>query len=348
MKEERTRKRRESSSRARDGSEGGSSHGRRGDSGPKKQRTSSKREPDDSERSTNLHLSIRNKRIRQQVYAKVLKKKKDLKSSLRRDRKERDARGEKVERKVPRTIESMRKPDDTVISKTDPEVQGEDNIDEFCDYFSGERRPKLMLLTAGAPSKAMVRFLKELLAILPNVYCYKRLQLKFKTIIKFAAEKGFTDILMLTASRSGAPNGLYICHLPNGPTSFFRLTSLKLAQELKDTAVTTTHDPEVILNNFDTRLGHRIGRQLASLFPQNPEFRGRRVIVFHNQRDFIFFRHHRYIFEKNGDKVRLQEIGPRFTLKLRFVQQGVFSTKQGDYEYVWRPDLQVCRKTFFI
>jgi len=33
------------------------------------------------------------------------------------------------------------------------------------------------------------------------------------------------------------------------------------------------------------------------VFPQKPEFQGRRVVTFHNQRDFIFFRHHRYIFE---------------------------------------------------
>lgn len=33
---------------------------------------------------------------------------------------------------------------------------------------------------------------------------------------------------------------------------------------------------------------------IQALFPQDPEFKGRRVVTFHNQRDFIFFRHHRY------------------------------------------------------
>lgn len=36
--------------------------------------------------------------------------------------------------------------------------------------------------------------------------------------------------------------------------------------------------------------------------PQDPTFRGRRVVTFHNQRDFIFFRHHRYIFEERQKK----------------------------------------------
>ena len=52
----------------------------------------------------------------------------------------------------------------------------------------------------------------------------------------------------------------------------------------------TKHKPELILNRFNTRLGNRIGRLLASLYPQAPQFRGRQVATFHNQRDFIFFR----------------------------------------------------------
>jgi hypothetical protein len=48
--------------------------------------------------------------------------------------------------------------------------------------------------------------------------------------------------------------------------------------------------PELVLNNFGTRLGHRAGRMLASLFHQDPQFRSRQVATFHNQRDFIFFR----------------------------------------------------------
>jgi rRNA maturation protein Rpf1 len=52
----------------------------------------------------------------------------------------------------------------------------------------------------------------------------------------------------------------------------------------------TSHRPELILNNFDTRLGRRLGRMVASLFHQDPQFRGRRAVTFHNQRDFIFFR----------------------------------------------------------
>ncbi|EPY77066.1 ribosome production factor 1-like protein [Camelus ferus] len=95
----------------------------------------------------------------------------------------------------------------------------------------------------------------------------------------------------------------------------------------------TEHIPEIILNNFTTRLGHSVGRMFASLFPHNPQFIGRQVATFHNQRDYIFFRFHRYIF-KSEKKVGIQELGPRFTLKLRSLQKGTFDSKYGEYEWV--------------
>ncbi|KAH0519498.1 Deoxyribonuclease-2-beta [Microtus ochrogaster] len=95
----------------------------------------------------------------------------------------------------------------------------------------------------------------------------------------------------------------------------------------------TKHVPEIILNNFTTRLGHSIGRMFASLFPHNPQFIGRQVATFHNQRDYIFFRFHRYIF-KSEKKVGIQELGPRFTLKLRSLQKGTFDSKYGEFEWV--------------
>jgi ribosome production factor 1 len=59
-----------------------------------------------------------------------------------------------------------------------------------------------------------------------------------------------------------------------------------------------------------------------TLFPPLPEFQGRQVVALHNQRDFLFFRRHRYAF-RSPEKVALQEIGPRFTLKLRWLKRGL-------------------------
>lgn len=37
---------------------------------------------------------------------------------------------------------------------------------------------------------------------------------------------------------------------------------------------------------------------------------------------------------ESGVKTKLQELGPRFTLKMRWLQQGSFDTKFGEYEWL--------------
>jgi ribosome production factor 1 len=84
---------------------------------------------------------------------------------------------------------------------------------------------------------------------------------------------------------------------------------------------------------------------------KQPEFEGRQAVTFHNQRDFIFVRHHRYIYRKDeeNDKTRakLQELGPRFTLKLKWLQEGTFNTEFGEYEWInKRKEMESCRRKF--
>jgi len=93
---------------------------------------------------------------------------------------------------------------------------------------------------------------------------------------------------------------------------------------------------------------------LAAMFPQVPEFTGRRIITFHNQRDFIFVRQHRYIFDPDEDnketglKPRIQELGPRFTLKLQRMQHGTFDTVEGEFEWFGHNRLYKSSKKFFL
>ena len=76
---------------------------------------------------------------------------------------------------------------------------------------------------------------------------------------------------------------LILSHLPEGPTATFRVTSTKLRKEIVNHgAIPTQTQPELIMNNFDTMLGHRIGRMLAALFPQIPNLETRRVVTMHN------------------------------------------------------------------
>ncbi|KAF7352448.1 Brix domain-containing protein [Mycena venus] len=140
-------------------------------------------------------------------------------------------------------------------------------------------------------------------------------------IAGWAAGRGYKHMCVVNED-SKKPNAITLIHLPNGPTAYFKLTSVQLTKEIYGHARATPHDPELILNNFVTRLGHAVGRMFQALFPPLPEFQGRQVVTLHNQRDFLFFRRHRYAF-RSPEKVALQEIGPRFTLKLRSLRKGI-------------------------
>ena len=281
------------------------------------------------------------------------------KSKARRARRAAIARGEKIEVPKPRTIEDMREQDVTLCVPLDPEVEGENQLDEFVS-FEGEdaREPKVMIITAEErPGKRTLHFLKEFVEVVPNITYFKRKTFTIKKITEMAIEKGFTALIVLQ-EHAGAPDSFFLSNLPEGPTSYWKLTNLKLGQEIKGSAsCNSEHKPEVVLKNFSTRLGLRIGRQLGSLFPKSSDEQGRRVVTFHNQRDFIFFRHYRYEFKDLGnddeeldkrskERCALMEIGPRFTIKLRSLQLGTFNTKEGEYEFLWRPDSQVSRKAF--
>jgi len=100
------------------------------------------------------------------------------------------------------------------------------------------------------------------------------------------------------------------------------------------------------------------------MFPPAPQFEGRQVVTLHNQRDYVFVRRHRYVFrdkrasEKSVTdattgkavqgvedvKAGLQELGPRFTLKLRRVDKGV--QRVSGQEWVWKAGMEKVRTRF--
>eukprot|EP01027_Heterolobosea_sp_BB2_P027384 GEZU01042739.1.p1 GENE.GEZU01042739.1~~GEZU01042739.1.p1 ORF type:complete len:342 (-),score=97.42 GEZU01042739.1:264-1289(-) len=250
---------------------------------------------------------------------------------------------------VPQTKESKREKDDTMVDENDEEILGEESIDEFSAYFNEHKTPKIMITTCRKPSQELLRLITDLLYALPNSYYYKRKNYMLKDITQWAINKDFTDLLVFHEHRS-KPDGLIISHLPHGPTATFRLSNHKLASKISNRAQPDLSRPELILNNFNTRIGHRVGRMFTAMFPHDPEFEYRRVITFHNQRDFIFFRHHRYVFEKDRKemKAHLQEIGPRFTLRLKSLQLGTFDTKYGEYEWFFKKEMDTSRTRFHL
>jgi ribosome production factor 1 len=311
---------------------------------------------------------IKNKRVRSEKYQKLKHEQNKKRGADRRKRQKEVARAEELglpppARAVPKTIENQRVADITAVDPEDEEVAADEAEDEFAEHFSAARPPNVLLTTCYKPSGVMFKFIADMLETLPTVTYYKRQGFPLKKIVQYAANRGFTDVMVFNEDRK-VINGLLLIHLPDGPTARFRLSNLTLGQDIKGHGRATSHKPELVLNNFDTRLGHRVGRMFASLFNQDPTFKGRRVVTFHNQRDFIFFRHHRYIFEEKdvkntvrvagkakrvsdkAVKARLQEIGPRFTLKLQSLQKGTFDSKGGEFEWLHKPEMDTSRRKF--
>mmetsp|Transcript_120756 Transcript_120756/g.346940 ORF Transcript_120756/g.346940 Transcript_120756/m.346940 type:complete len:356 (+) Transcript_120756:63-1130(+) len=324
------------------------------------------------------HISNRLKRS--EMYGKYLQRKRQEKKETRLQReKEAEALGdEAVKKATPKTLDNTREIEPTLVLR-DPEVAADEAEDEFARYFESETPPKVLVTTRPRPSQRLFYFIADLQKLIPSLHFYPRKHFSLKEISQFAANRDFTHLMVLGENAKHC-NGMTISHLGSktgliGPTAFFKVSNVVTSQNIPNHGASTKHIPELNLHGFGTRLGHRVGRLLGSLFPHDAEFQGRQVVTFHNQRDYIFVRHHRYIFEEKKEKTsnskqkkdneaqeaeaplgvkdrvkaRLQELGPRFTLKLRWVQEGTFDTQFGEYEWIHkRKEMDTTRRRFHL
>lgn len=295
-----------------------------------------------------------------EIKCKIVRRQKREKFKREKAKAKREARKLKLQtgapKQVPHTIESLREKDETIIKGSlddseNAEIKEDIEQDEFASYYRHDYEPKVLITYSDNPCKKTRIFGRELTRIIPNSLSLYRNRSGVKKIVKSATAKNFTDVIVINENRS-EPNGLLIIHLPDGPTLHCKLSNVKITPELKRShKEITSHRPEVILNNFTTRLGHSVGRMLGALFHYEPEFKGRRAVTFHNQRDYIFFRHHRYEFNPDTGKPRLRELGPRFTLKVKSLQYGTFDSKYGDFEWIIegrRHEMETSRRKFFL
>ena len=263
-----------------------------------------------------------------------------------------DENGEKKNKKyVPKqatkTIDSMREKDETLFDENDKEIKEALENDEYKNYFNNEYSPQVLLTTSIAHTGGIFRFIKELKNFIPNSYFYYRKKFDLGTIMKSSIEKGFTDILVVT-ERLRKPYKLLLIHLPSGPTMEFKLFNVVYQDEIKGHGTSAGHNPELMFRNFKTTLGYRVQRALNALFPKDEELKGRELITFQNQRDYIFFRYYRYMFTEDFKSANLQELGPRFAMRLLYVQKGLFDPEKGDYEWLYQDKMGVRRRKFYL
>jgi ribosome production factor 1 len=188
-----------------------------------------------------------------------------------------------------------------------------------------------------------------------------------REISKFATNRQYTAVIVLKEDLK-KPTGLSIVHLPDGPTCYFSIANWVEGKKLPGHGNPTNHYPELILNNFRTPLGLLTARLFLTLFPPQPDLQGRQVVTLHNQRDYIFLRRHRYVFREKretekgvvgpdgkevqgveGIRAGLQELGPRFTMKLRRVDKGIGragSKGEDAVQWEWKAHMEKKRTRF--
>ncbi|EJS43449.1 rpf1p [Saccharomyces arboricola H-6] len=289
-------------------------------------------------------INITNKLKRQEVFADIKHEKNKERHTMRRkrakeERENPELREQRLKQNVTQTIENTRVYDETI----NKEVEGDE--DDLMRYFNGNSNepPKIFLTTNVNAKKSAYEFANILIEVLPNVTFVKRkFGYKLKEISDICIKRNFTDIVIINEDKKKV-TGLTFIHLPEGPTFYFKLSSFVEVKKIAGHGRPTSHIPELILNNFQTRLGQTVGRLFQSILPQNPDIEGRQVVTLHNQRDYIFFRRHRYVF-KDNERVGLQELGPQFTLKLKRLQRGI----KEETEWEHKPEMDKEKKKFYL
>ena len=164
---------------------------------------------------------IKNKMKRQDVLFRKLRELKKLKKGSQKLRKKAVDEG-KAEKLEPLSIEDKREFDETIVTEEDAELLGEEDQDEFADYFKEKTTPKILLTTSNRPSGYMFDFLKEIKEAFPNCFYWPRKDYSLQQICEYAPKRGYTDIIIFRENQKEIYQMILI-HLPKGPTAFFKV-----------------------------------------------------------------------------------------------------------------------------
>ncbi|KAI1429314.1 Brix-domain-containing protein [Xylaria sp. FL1777] len=254
----------------------------------------------------------------------------------------------------------------SIASTSNIDLTPEGLLAKFPSLFSDNSRPQepKILITTGLDA-TIHHVAHQFEGIIPNSKYIRRSAHKYghkysvREIAKFAEARGFSSLLVIREDNK-RPIGLDIIDIPSKITFHFSISSWVEGRKLPGHGNATSHIPELLLNNFSTPLGLVTAKVLQTLFP-TPELAGR-------HRDYIFFRRHRYIIrEKRATeksvvgadgqemkgveniRVGLQELGPRFTLKLRRIDKGIGragSDPTDPTHWQWQAKMEKNRKRF--
>jgi ribosome production factor 1 len=274
-----------------------------------------------------------------------------------------DENGRNAEREdsyAPSLVPSVAPSIPVSTTSTRLDLTPESLIAKFPTLFNPSTEPKVLITTS--LNSTLHDQARLIATMFPKCDYVRRTAHRFghkysvREIAAFASNRGYTTLLVLMEDQK-KPCGLDIVHLPTGPHFHFSISNWVEGRKLPGHGNPTDHNPELILHNFKTPLGMLSAALFQSIFPAHPELQGRQVVTLHNQRDYIFVRRHRYVFRnkrateksvvdsegkpmKGVEDIRagLQELGPRFTLKLRRVDKGIQRASGQEWKWKGRTD----------
>ena len=282
--------------------------------------------------SSNAASRRRQTRLRREyLYRKSLEGREKAQYEQKRIVREALAAGKPLPTEVRASYDDLKKQVDAEDTRTQEVHTHVD--DEYGD--AGLIEPRVCVTTSRDPSSRLKQFCKEIKLLIPNSTRINRGNNRVDELMESCRQSEFSDVVIVQETR-GEPDGLVIAHLPLGPTAFFSLSNAVLRHDLDPPAAPMSEAyPHIILNNFNSELGKRVGNILKCLFPV-PRADSKRVVTFSNDSDFISFRHHMYS-KPAHDTVALHEVGPRFEMRLYQIRLGTLEQKEAENEYVLRP-----------
>ncbi|EOA27718.1 hypothetical protein CARUB_v10023871mg [Capsella rubella] len=209
--------------------------------------------------------------------------------------------------------------------------------DETDKILSGEIKPKTLITTylfgytRQKPQKGTL-IAEEMLSVFPNSkYMNRRRNSELGQVIKFAKKKGFTSLILAHTNNLGNDE-IRIINLLNGASASFIFIELVPRIDIPNCAKPPSRRyPRLHVRGFDSPASVGTARMIQSLFPKVPHSRRpsrlRSIAWLEQQRNHVFFRHHRLCSEEviGGERSSVstqpQECGPRFTLKLMGVDR---------------------------
>ncbi|KAI3658817.1 hypothetical protein MP638_005823 [Amoeboaphelidium occidentale] len=228
--------------------------------------------------------------------------------------------------------------------------------------------PKIVITSSRDPSSRLVQFLKEMKLTLPESQRINRGSYTMNDLQDLCHRNEVTDLLIINEHR-GQPDSLILSHFPHGPTAYFSLHNVVLRHDLNNSSYSGEDKlekvseciPHLVLNGFQSQVGLRVKQILQHIFPPlttttttttTTSKDSKRVCTFSVLNDYISFRNHLYLLpggnnnnnnNNNKKECVLNEIGPRFEMKIYKIKLGLL-TQEAEDEFVLRPFMRTSRK----